>query len=201
MIYIYENGKRISKGTNIAFAYLNADNDVIAKSPDKQEVEGAVTAIEDVKDDTFNELVPLCNQTSKAYYHKLVSGEGKDISDYEKVWNIEELKTIKCSEIDDKTNLIGLIGFTFDNHIFATDADAKQNWVGIYTAKDYLTYPFAVTAKNNEQYFFQNSQEIANFYLTGINSIYQVISSGRELKTKVMECTTKECIDSIVDPR
>jgi hypothetical protein len=203
MIYIYKDGKLVTKGTNIAFTYLNDDNEVIAKSPDKQEVEGAVTVIGQIKDDTFNTLVPKDRKAERGYYHKLKDGDvdGKKISDYEKAWDLGTLKAEKNIGIDDKTSQIIYYGIPFDGHLFDTSAESQRDWLGLYSLRDDVTYPFAVTTKDEKEYYFQSSDGYAMFFKTGTAFINGTVASGRAIKLQVMACATKDEIDAIVDPR
>jgi len=205
MIYVYEDGKLVTKGSGISYVYLDADNNVIAKSVINQEVPGTARTIQGVKDDTFNDLICRCRAENCTYYHQLKVGEqeqdGKDISDYKKVWCIESLKVIKIAQIDARTGALNVQGYEFDGYMFSTTLEDQKNWIALTMAKDMLTYPCPVTTADNQTYSFQSSGQLMSFFATGMVIIQTIYAGGRQLKQAVEACTTKAEIDAIVDPR
>jgi len=137
----------------------------------------------------------------KSYCHKLVSGEGRDISDYEMVYVIDKLKEVKNAQIDKRTEELIYSGHLFDDHLFDTSAESQRDWLGLYSLINDISFPFAVTTKDEKEYFFQNAQTYVMFFKMGTVFINNTIGSGRAIKLKVMACTTKDEIDAIIDAR
>lgn len=197
MIYIYKNSKRISLGDLPTFIYLDNENNVVVKSYEK--VEGYGDPIVGCSQ-IFNYLVPVGRQ--QGYYHRLIEGKkGCSIDDYERVYDIDKLKQEKCIEIDARTDELIANGISFDGNLFSASAEAQRNWIAMYAAREDLPYPFSVTTLDEKEYTFTDPRFVQVFYLTGVSTINYQISSGRALKLQVMECATKECVDSIVDTR
>lgn len=198
MIYIYKNGERIKIGRNVSvFIYLDEDGNVVAKSVEK--LQGYAQEIQ-VDGDLYGQII--AESGGKSYCHKLKDGaNGKSIGDYEKIYDLDFLKSQKCIQIDQKTQDLIAEGIAFDGNVFSASAEAQRNWIATYTARTVLSYPFPVTTIDNNEYNFSDAEKVSQFYLTGISLISERMAYGRNLKLKVMACQTKEEIDAITDPR
>ena len=197
MIYIYKNGKRIKIGDLPLYVYLDSESSVVADSFDK--LEGYDRTVE-VDGHLYGQII--AKSENKEYYHRLKDGaSGRVFSDYEKVYCIQILKNAKYDAIDARTDELIARGIPFDGNLFSTSSEAQRNWIALFSARNELPYPISVTTLDEKEYTFNDARLVALFYLTGVSVINANIASGRIIKLQVGECETKECIDSIVDPR
>ena len=197
---VYKDGKLVKDGDEIASVYLDASNNVIGKSAN---LDGTLppnsVAIENISDNLYLVLSPVGRNPD--FHHKLKSGEGRNIEDYEKIYDIDHLRKSKVVEIDLRTEEISDQGFSFSGSLFSSSLEDQKNWMALYVAQDKLTYPFFVTTKEGGTYEFQSPQELTAFYLTGLQVVYVIYSGARFIKGRVLAASTKEELDAIVDSR
>lgn len=199
MYSVYKNGILIRRGEIDLYVFINDENEVLSKSFDNDPaLSGSVTV---VNEETYSSI--QCKNTEGIeFYHKLKDGcVGKIIDDYEKVYNIDFIKKKRCDEIDAKTDVLIERGFDFGGEKFSTSSEAQRNWIAIYSAKDYITYPFSVTTKDDKEYSFYDPRIVTVFFMTGVAYVNTNIATGRVFKIAVTNASTKEEIDAIIDNR
>jgi len=197
MIYVYKNGKRIKMGDLPLYVYLDSGNNVVADSFDK--IKGYDKTIE-VDGHLYGQIV--AESENRDYFHRLKEGaSGKVLEDYQKIYNMVILKEQKNAQIDKRTEEIIYYGYTFDGHLFDTSAESQRDWLGLYSLRNEIPYPFAVTTKDEKEYYFKDADTYASFFKYGTAFINGVVASGRAIKLMIMACATKAEIDAIVDSR
>lgn len=113
--------------------------------------------------------------------------------------SLEELKLIRCIEIDMNTQYLISNGFLFNGIIFSLSLTAQINWSNFPNLPDSL-FPLIIIGKNNEVYTCDLSNKY-NFYLSALNGKNEWLQSGSILKSSINSCTTKEQVNSIIDNR
>lgn len=205
MFHVYKNSKLVERGNLNLFIGLDDQNNVVLKTSKKIEENRIFNVkIIEVKHDVYSKLITknICESGFSKFYHKLKDGKnGSSLNDFIQIYNIELLKAERIKEIDEKTESIIYNGILFDGEMFSSSPEAQRNWIGMYTARTVLPYPFLVTTLDDKEYSFTNATSVEIFYLTGMSMINSIISSGRSIKMQINNCNTKEEIDAIVDSR
>ena len=114
---------------------------------------------------------------------------------------LTQTKNVKNTAIDSKTQKLIAGGFTFGGKIFSLSIPAQVSWLGLYTFKDMLTYPYPVTTLDDATYLVQSADDMSTFAVTGVSAIDTHKTSGRILKAEVNACTTIAEVIAIVDDR
>lgn len=114
-------------------------------------------------------------------------------------------KRNKKAAIDQKTRKFIEQGFLFDGVVFSLSDKAQFNWNALQAsvANGLLTeadFPYDVTTKDDNTYSIQWN-DFLSFIGTGLVTVSTHMASGRSLKKQVLEATTSEEVDAIVDDR
>lgn len=112
---------------------------------------------------------------------------------------LEELKSYKCVEIDNKTQELIAQGFTFDSHTFSMSTNAQINWSNFPNLPDAL-FPLTVMDKNDEVYSLDLADKL-NFYLSALNFKNAQLQSGSVLKAQVKAAVDVPAVNAIIDNR
>lgn len=112
---------------------------------------------------------------------------------------LEQLKLVRCNEIDTNTQELISKGFVFGGITFSLSLTAQINWSNFQNLPDGL-FPLTVIGKNDEVYICQLADKL-NFYFAALNGKNQYLQSGGELKYLINQCTTEEEVDAIIDNR
>ena len=116
--------------------------------------------------------------------------------------NITQLKAYRYSEIDNRTGELISEGFTYNTKVFSMSANAQANLLGVYSAKELLTYPFAWNTKDDsETYQIADATEMASFFMTALAFKKGLQDSGTVLKIQVRDAIDINSVNAIVDNR
>ena len=114
-------------------------------------------------------------------------------------------KLLRFNEIDRKTGELILQGFQYpalSGNIFSFSVNAQSNLLGAYSAKDFLTYPFGWSLKNDSfVYQIVDSAEMASFFLTALGTKKSWQDSGTVLKQEIEDAQTEAEVNAIIDNR
>lgn len=113
---------------------------------------------------------------------------------------LDEKKAKRIIEIDEKTQELIRIGFTFDSQIFSLSREAQINWLGLKTLESLLNWPVTVTTKDDLEYSLENSN-LNNFLGTASLTKQSHLDSGRTLKLEILQATNQTELDAVVDNR
>jgi hypothetical protein len=115
--------------------------------------------------------------------------------------NLSEYKELKNSIIDKRTKELIDQGFVFDSVLFSTSETSQRNWMALDQFRNDLTFPFAVSTKNDGEYMIADANTTHSFTLTALGTIEYHYASGRALKQQVNEASSESEVDAIVDNR
>jgi hypothetical protein len=117
---------------------------------------------------------------------------------------LSELKTRRIMEIDTKTQQIISLGFNFDGKTFSLSAPAQTNWTNLKANADLLNslnfFPIIISTINSEQYSL-TYPNVTPFWMSGFGVISTTYKSGSDYKVAILQATTKEQVDLIIDER
>jgi len=115
---------------------------------------------------------------------------------------LENLKEFIYAQIDSKTGALITAGFPYAGKIFSMSANAQSNLLGVYSAKELLSYPFAWNTKDDsETYQIADATEMATFFMTALGFKKAQQDSGTALKTAVRDAVDIAAVDAIIDNR
>lgn len=121
-----------------------------------------------------------------------------DVSNF----SLDELKQYRYEQIDRKTFELINNGFVYNGHTFSLSDNAQKNLLGVYTAKELLTYPFPWNTKNDDfTYEIQDIAEMSTFFMTALGTKKAQQDSGTAIKIQVRGCITIEEVNAIIDNR
>ena len=119
-----------------------------------------------------------------------------------KCLNLAEYKAFRINEINDKTGELILLGYTYQGMQFPLSGNAQDNLLGMFTAKDYLTYPVALNnIDDTDVYNLINAADVVNLYMTALATKKARLDAGTALKTQINACTTALEVQAIIDNR
>lgn len=112
------------------------------------------------------------------------------------------LKSVRYDEIDAKTGLLISQGFTHNGVVFSLSANAQANLLGVYSARELLTYPFQWNAiDDSSTYEIADAVEMATFFMTALATKKARQDSGTALKIQIRDAVSIEAVNLIVDNR
>ncbi len=115
---------------------------------------------------------------------------------------IDGYKSFLFDKIDTKTKELIDQGFVYAQITFSLSANAQNNLLGVYSAKELLTYPFKWSAKDDSStYDIADATEMATFFMTALATKKSHQDSGTVLKVQVQAATTISEIKAIIDNR
>lgn len=112
---------------------------------------------------------------------------------------LDELKEIRYTEIDMRTQEIIKEGFFFDGHTFSMSLNAQVNWSNFLNIPDNL-FPFSVMDIFEHIYECSLANK-SNFYYAALNWKNDALQSGALLKAEIKACIDEVCVNAIIDNR
>lgn len=112
---------------------------------------------------------------------------------------LDELKEIRYTEIDMRTQEIIKGGFLFDGHIFSMSITAQINWSNFLNIPDVL-FPLNVMDVSENVYICTLANRV-DFYYAALNWKNEALQSGALLKGQIKACADEACVNAIVDNR
>jgi hypothetical protein len=131
----------------------------------------------------------------------VIEWDGNSFTKAAAVVDLAHAKAVKHSQIDARTAEIIGQGFSHGGSTFSLSENAQRNWIGGEVGKNNLTFPMAVSTKDEGEYSIANATEYTTMYLTAVATTKSVIDSGRTLKKSVNAATTVAEVDAVVDNR
>ena len=145
------------------------------------------------------------------YYVKVVSEKFVEMTQGEKdlvdAARLPEIKRLKFLEVDARTEEIIAQGFEFPPSSgvkISMSVEQQSRIMGMYTLRNdpNLIYPISWNSLDDTtELTLSNASEVEAFYLTGVGTLRAILDSGTAVKDQIRLCTTKACVDAIVDPR
>lgn len=161
-------------------------------------IKGKVVAVKRVADGASIPLDPSNRDYQDFLTWNAQQSPPLDLSD---TFDLADYKRDKNAAIDNKTqSLIGL-GFTYASKVFSMSTNAAMNWTNLYLERTSLTYPLGVSTKDDGEHIFANPGELQTFYRTGLGFAKGHYDSGRALKLQVNAATIKAEVDAVIDNR
>ena len=114
---------------------------------------------------------------------------------------LDAYKEAKNDAIDARTQELIAAGFDFEGNTFSLSMMAQMNWVALNSARDDLTFPVAVSTKDNQEVTFANATRLHTFCMTALAAGKAHYDSGRALKLAVNGCVDIAAVDTINDAR
>ncbi len=112
---------------------------------------------------------------------------------------INELKELRYSEIDDRSQELIFEGFNFQGLKFSMSLSAQINWSNLFNIPD-SHFPLSLMDKNENIYSLQLSERV-DFYASAMNHKNSILQSGSVLKAQIKNSITVSQINSIIDNR
>jgi len=104
--------------------------------------------------------------------------------------------------IDENTDEIIANGtFIYHDNHFKLDSEHQSSFTGIYNIKHLLTYPYKLKGVGDHFYQAENSQDVENFYVTGLIALETIFQYGWYLKYTLLPSLTLEELEVWEDPR
>jgi len=171
---------------------------------------------------TFDNYVQnTLSETDTAYTFTIVSNDIQQVVTYDKVDGVvteEDVgviseyseivginKRVKLAQIDMRTKRLIYQGAPWPPKapvaIMSLSDEAQRNWIALMVVSSGLSYPYAVTTIDDNQYNFGDVTELQQFCLYCLSVVSGRIATGRTLKLQVNACTTIQQLDAIVDNR
>ena len=117
---------------------------------------------------------------------------------------LDSLKAQRCIEIDNKSVELLKNGFEYDGRKFSLSMEAQINWLGLKAGAEdgVLQFPMTFSTLDECGYTMQSASEVPVFFWGHMAATREsILQSGRMMKAAIMECTTVEQMDAIVDAR
>ena len=116
--------------------------------------------------------------------------------------DLGQYKLYMYDKIDKKTGELISQGFVYNTKTFSFSANAQSNLLGVYSAKELLTYPFDWNVKDDsETYAIADADEMSAFFMTALTTKKAHQDSGTALKTQVRNAVDLAAVKLIVDNR
>lgn len=115
---------------------------------------------------------------------------------------LDEYKSMKINEIDDRTGELIAQGFVYATKTFSLSKNAQTNLLGLKLNKDVLTYPKRWNNIDDTDFYdITDATDAENFHLSAMNTWTGHVDSGTTLKDSVRAATDKAGVDAVVDNR
>lgn len=114
---------------------------------------------------------------------------------------LTDIKKAKNDAIDAKTASLLSSGFTYNSKTFDLSDQARTNWIGLYTGRDLLTYPFTITTADGGSYDLADATDLTQFFGAGLSRVKQIYDGARTLKEQVTAATDAAAVNAITDDR
>ena len=112
------------------------------------------------------------------------------------------LKSARYDEIDSKTGKLIAEGFVHNGITFSLSANAQANLLGVYSARELLTYPFPWNAiDDSSTYNIADAVEMVTFFMTALSTKKARQDSGTALKIQIREAVDIAAVNAIIDNR
>lgn len=112
---------------------------------------------------------------------------------------LEELKEIRYTEIDMRTQELIKEGFVFDGKTFSMSLTAQINWSNFPNLPDAL-FPLTIIDIVETPYILSLANKM-NFYYSALNGKNGPLQSGGVLKATIKACADEACVTAIIDNR
>jgi hypothetical protein len=124
------------------------------------------------------------------------------IKDTVKCLDLAEYKTFRNDEINERTGELIALGYSYSGFQFPLSDHAQTNLLGIYTVKEFLTYPIEWNNINDTAvYQITDATDVSNIFLTALSTKKSSLDSGTHLKQQIEACTTYLEVQAITDNR
>lgn len=113
---------------------------------------------------------------------------------------LNDLKTRRYNEIDNRTCELICDGFEFNGTMFSLSLSAQANWTTMHENVGDYTWPVEVSTRDDYKYDLYES-EVNDFWQQGRSILEGRLASGRALKVGINDALDKAAVDAIVDER
>ena len=111
-------------------------------------------------------------------------------------------KHYRIDEINERTGELIALGYSYSGLQFPLSDHAQTNLLGIYTVKEFLTYPIEWNNINDTAvYNITDATAVTNIFLTALSTKKASLDSGTALKQQIEACTTYLEVQAITDNR
>ena len=121
--------------------------------------------------------------------------------------SLNDSKTLRYVEIDNRTQELIKQGYAHDSKIFSLSANAQINWLGLREALsvglivDPTDFPIAVSTKNDESHDIVDAAELITMFNIAFATKKGHLDSGRTLRLQLAAAVDKTALDAIEDTR
>ena len=124
------------------------------------------------------------------------------IKDTIKCLDLAEYKTYRNTEINERTDELIALGYSYASLTFPLSDHAQTNLLGIYSTKELLTYPVEWNNLDDTAvYNITDATDVTNIFLTALGTKKASLDSGTHLKQQIEACSTYLEVQAIIDNR
>jgi len=117
-----------------------------------------------------------------------------------KGYSLEEYRSLRISEIDEKTGYLIYLGFVFDSNTFSLSVHAQVNWEDILSHPDKYEFPLPISTLDNNEYHLKES-DVDSFVDAARQTKKGHLDSGRIIRKQIKEAVDEQAIESVIDNR
>lgn len=117
--------------------------------------------------------------------------------------SLDALKAVRYSEIDKKTEELIVSGFVYKGKLISSSHNAQQKWHAILNMGQLgqLTYPLAISAKDESEILLLSYLEVVEAYASMVGTGKSHFDSGKALKDQVLAADTLAEVAAVEDNR
>ena len=118
--------------------------------------------------------------------------------------NLEEYKTCRYKEIDDRTGQLVLNGFSYASKVFSLSINAQINIEALNSSRNNpaLTYPISYsTLDDGAHYDVVDATDLHNMYLTALATKKSHVDTGTALKDSIPAAVDEAAVSAVIDNR
>jgi len=115
---------------------------------------------------------------------------------------ISELRSKAVEIVDEKTRQIIARGFSFDGNQFSLSIEAQKNflWMYVLFLRGALLDGTSITTMDDNAYPLRTAKMLG-FFDSANNAVAFALSSGRDLKDKIVNSNDEKFLETFYDPR
>lgn len=115
---------------------------------------------------------------------------------------LEELKNKRRKEIDERTTEIVAEGISFNGVVISGSVESQSRIMGAFIAGANAPFPLRWMSQDDTTYIdITDASMMAALFYTGLGTLKSKIDTGTTLKVAIIEATTIEEVNNIIDPR
>ena len=115
---------------------------------------------------------------------------------------LEQYKAYRFEEINYRSRELIAQGHIYASKLFSLSENAQRNLLGLFSARDFLTYPQEYRTKYDlDKVSLNDASDVSNFYFSAMGTIQTHLGTGNALKQQVKDAVDASAVASIIDNR